>query len=1086
MSGITDATSSTIPLTDSNGPVPPADYLPNVQPNYRLTEKNYLKWSQFVQTFLKGKGKLSHLLGIKPPKEDPKYAAWDEADSMVMSWLWNSMAPEISDTCMFLKTAQDIWDTCKQTYSRVHDAAQIYDIKTRISNTKQGTHSVTEYANILQNPWQELDYYQCIKMESSKDAATLRRFLEKERIYVFLAGLIIEFDAVRVQVLGKEDLPSLNEAIGIIRGEESRRGVMLESKTVERSAMIMKEAKRGGSNNNNNSYAGGWSETAKFGSRDPVVCTYCKKPYHTRDRCWKLHGKPSNLQNLQETNKTGTARSNQGQAHISSSQPKGEIEVTSDNVEFNREQIAKLKQMLENLDKPSGLGNCSLASSGIVPTSFTLSVSNINRTTTWLVDSGATDHMTQSAHEFVTYSPCSSNKKIATADGTLVTVAGQGDVVLHSNICLKDVLHVPKLSTSLISTHKLTCDLNCIVTFFPTHCIFHDQGTGKMIGLAKEQNGLYHLDESNGQNSTLKHSVSLLSESILSNKNKIWLHHLRLGHPSFSVLRILFPSLFKGIDIGLLHCDVCELAKHKRVPFPISNKKMSFPFHLIHSDVWGPSTVSNISGARWFVLFIDDCTRMSWVFLLKNKSDVTSTFKNFFFMIKTQFDVEIKRVRSDNAKDYFNHDLSSFFIEKGIIHESSCVYTPQQNGVAERKIGHLLATTRAFLFQNQVPKSYWGEAVLTAAHLINRLPSKVLDHKSPVDVFSKFFPVFRLTNQLAPRIFGCVAFVHVHSYQRGKLDPRALKCVFLGFSYTQKGYKCYHPSTKRFFVSADVSFVEHESYFTATYLQGETSLTEDKQRDLFLLDLSTHTPVIPDPVTLDPQTANPNLSTVPAEQAESSSPIVTTPQLAPNILPPSEPTQSQGATRPLQVYTRRKAPLLQPMQHQESDTDLGTDKGAEKIEVNSNPKTDESGVSDSICSTKDNLPIAIRKGVRECTKRSLYPLSQYVSFERFSSSHKSFLTHLNTITIPKTTSEALGQKEWRDAMRVEMDALEKNKTWELVELPRGKKPVGCRWVFTVKYKADGSLERYKARLVAKGYTQTYEIDYLETFAPVAK
>ncbi|KAK0590924.1 hypothetical protein LWI29_033270 [Acer saccharum] len=365
MSDITDATSSTIPLTDNHGPVPPADYLPNVQPNYRLTNKNYLKWSQFVQTFLKGKGKLSHLLGSRPPKEDPKYATWDEADSMVMSWLWNSMAPEISDTCMFLKTAQDIWDTCKQTYSRVHDAAQIYDIKTRISNTKQGTHSVTEYANILQNLWQELDYYQCIKMESSKDAATLRRFLEKERIYVFLAGLNIEFDAVRVQVLGKEDLLSLNEAIGIIRGEESRRGVMLESKTVERSAMIMKEAKRGGSSNNNNSYAGGWSETAKFGSRDPVVCTYCKKPYHTRDRCWKLHGKPSNLQNLQETNRTGTTRSNQGHAHISSSQPKGEIEVSSDNVEFNREQIAKLKQMLENLDKPSGLGNCSLASSEV-------------------------------------------------------------------------------------------------------------------------------------------------------------------------------------------------------------------------------------------------------------------------------------------------------------------------------------------------------------------------------------------------------------------------------------------------------------------------------------------------------------------------------------------------------------------------------------------------------------------------------------------------------------------------------------------------------------------------------------------------
>ena len=88
--------------------------------------------------------------------------------------------------------------------------------------------------------------------------------------------------------------------------------------------------------------------------------------------------------------------------------------------------------------------------------------------------------------------------------------------------------------------------------------------------------------------------------------------------------------------------------------------------------------------------------------------------------------------------------------------------------------------------------------------------------------------------------------------------------------------------------------------------------------------------------------------------------------------------------------------------------------------------------------------------------------------------------------IPKTLSEALSKEEWREAMRVEMEALEKNRTWEIVELPKGKKPVGCKWVFSVKYRADGKLERYKARLVAKGYTQTYGIDYQETFAPVAK
>ncbi|KAL5834282.1 hypothetical protein ACOSQ4_013779 [Xanthoceras sorbifolium] len=209
--------------------------LPNIQAAYRLNEKNYLKWSQLVRTHLKGRGKLSHLLGTGPKEGDPKFDAWDEEDSMVMSWLWNSMSPEISDTCMFLNTAKEIWEAVKQTYSKVRDAAKIYEIKMKIAATKQGNRTVAEYSNILQGLWQKMNHYQCIQMKCSEDAITLKRFVEKDRTYDFLAGLNMEFDAVRVQVLSKEELPSLNETISIILAEEGRRGVMVENTTVESS-----------------------------------------------------------------------------------------------------------------------------------------------------------------------------------------------------------------------------------------------------------------------------------------------------------------------------------------------------------------------------------------------------------------------------------------------------------------------------------------------------------------------------------------------------------------------------------------------------------------------------------------------------------------------------------------------------------------------------------------------------------------------------------------------------------------------------------------------------------------------------------
>jgi hypothetical protein len=115
-----------------------------------------------------------------------------------------------------------------------------------------------------------------------------------------------------------------------------------------------------------------------------------------------------------------------------------------------------------------------------------------------------------------------------------------------------------------------------------------------------------------------------------------------------------------------------------------------------------------------------------------------------------------------------------------------------------------------------------------------------------------------------------------------------------------------------------------------------------------------------------------------------------------------------------------------------------------------------------------------------------YPMNNYVSYHRLSKEKMAFVHQLSVVSIPNNVQEALDDSRWKEAMNEEMKALQKNSTWEVVDLPKGKIPVGCRWVFTIKYKADGTIERCKARLVAKGYTQTYGIDYMETFSPVAK
>nr|XP_033510135.1 uncharacterized mitochondrial protein AtMg00820-like [Nicotiana tomentosiformis] len=129
-------------------------------------------------------------------------------------------------------------------------------------------------------------------------------------------------------------------------------------------------------------------------------------------------------------------------------------------------------------------------------------------------------------------------------------------------------------------------------------------------------------------------------------------------------------------------------------------------------------------------------------------------------------------------------------------------------------------------------------------------------------------------------------------------------------------------------------------------------------------------------------------------------------------------------------------------------------------------------------------PIAHRKGARSCTTK--HPLSNVVSCNSLSPSYRAFALSIFSVSIPQNWREVCADPKWKQAMIEEMKSLSKNETWELVTSPPDKKLVGCKWVFTMKHKADGSIERFKARLVTKGFTQTNEVDHQETFAPVAK
>ncbi|RVW22780.1 Retrovirus-related Pol polyprotein from transposon RE1 [Vitis vinifera] len=258
----------------------------------------------------------------------------------------------------------------------------------------------------------------------------------------------------------------------------------------------------------------------------------------------------------------------------------------------------------------------------------------------------------------------------------------------------------------------------------PSLPLTSDRSTGKTIGIGHESQGLYHL-------------TSDSSPAVCISTDAPLLIHNRLGHPSLSKFQKMIPRFS---TLSSLPCESCQLGKHTRVSFPkrLNNRAKSH-FELVHTDVWGPCRTASTLGFQYFVTFIDD---------------------------------------------YSRSPFTSFMSHHGILHQSSCAHTPQQNGVAECKNRHLVETTRTLLLHSNIPHS-------------------LLFPDQPL-----YF--------LPPRVFGCTCFVHILTPGQDKLSAKAMKCLFLGYSRLQKGYRCYSLETHRYFISADVTFFEDSPFFSTT------------------------------------------------------------------------------------------------------------------------------------------------------------------------------------------------------------------------------------------------------------------------------
>ena len=548
----------------------------------------------------------------------------------------------------------------------------------------------------------------------------------------------------------------------------------------------------------------------------------------------------------------------------------------------------------------------------------------------------------------------------------------------------------------------------------------------RQIGAGELRNGVYQM----------KFDKKAVANHGTSNGDAI-LWHMRMGHPSYHRLKLV-SGLCLPSNLDYI-CDACHQAKQSRLPFPISMNKSTRPFALIHVDIWERYTTPSLNDAHYFLTIVDDFFRGTWVYLMKHKSEAYTYLTTFCSMVNTQFEYSVQVVKSDNGTEFTSNAMKDYFYKHGILLQTSCTGTPQQNGRVERKHKHILEVARALRFQASLPLKFWGECVLTATYLINITPTPKLSGKCPYEILFKKLPSYSHL-----RVFGSLCYALNSNKSKDKFESKAVRCVFLGYPHSQKSYKVFDLEKHKLFVSRDVIFYEREFPCSASqpvprHVSHEQSLFIDD-------DLPTQAEI---------QTQNDMVISSTSNRAE------------PSVLEEEH------------VETNNNSPSNHDHQNDALNTTLTQTTRPTRVRQVS---TKLQGFDYNIPPSLTPKP-ATASAVSPCIA---YPLSSHLSYNCFSASHKAFLAAITCIDEPTSYAEAIKNDHWRQAMKQEIAALEENQTWTLEELPPRKHAIDSKWVYKIKYKSDGTVERYKARLVAKGYSQIEGMDYHDTFAPVAK
>lgn len=415
---------------------------------------------------------------------------------------------------------------------------------------------------------------------------------------------------------------------------------------------------------------------------------------------------------------------------------------------------------------------------------------------TWILDSGATQHMSNDKSHFTKLEPCSTT--ITTANNTKMTACGRGDVRLctpnGTSFTLLNVLYVPQLASNLLSICCATKNPLMNFNFLYGECRIMFRNT--LLATAKQRDSLLVLETIRPYAYTAKSTDSLT-----------W--HKRLGHLNEEYLN---KNPIRSITGNLepFSCETCHKNKSTRIVSHNPVMKAKRPLEKIHSDLAGPITPMSLGGNKYLVTFTDDFSRFSWVFPCEKKSQCLEIFKGFKKAVENELDQKIAFLHCDNGGEYSSKEWNQYARQEGIQLQYTVPHTPEQNGVAERLNRTLFNMARCFVNDStHLIKPLWAELMRTACYIKNRIPTSANEgFKSSYEMlFNRPPPINHL------RVIGSKCYCNKTGKQIGKLDERATECVLVGYE-SENIFRVYDPKTRQVFRSRDV-VVKEDSTVTS-------------------------------------------------------------------------------------------------------------------------------------------------------------------------------------------------------------------------------------------------------------------------------